>query len=194
MITYSYLNDGSISFGSQYSDELFKELFRQCSSGKFYVPNSFRHNPLANAAMKVTVSPSDQGYPLGSGDTYSLVAIDKEGKFKLVCHDPETFVKVFSGLIFNMKFEYVEGSVKLAPANYTCELKDSTVLSKTIGETVSFDVNSEPDTEPSKDFDINYALGISRKQEFVDYVKSFGIKIDESLSLKKLKNVVTANS
>ena len=55
---------------------------------------------------------------------------------------------------------------------------------------ISFDVNSSPDAETSKNFDMSYALSLSKKSEFIDYVNGFGFKFDESMNLKKLKNLL----
>lgn len=37
---------------------------------------------------------------------------------------------------------------------------------------------------------MSYALSLSKKSEFIDYVNGFGFKFDESMNLKKLKNLL----
>ncbi len=48
-------------------------------------------------------------------------------------------------------------------------------------------MNSSPDAETSKNFDMSYALSLSKKSEFIDYVNGFGFKFDESMNLKNLR-------
>ena len=55
---------------------------------------------------------------------------------------------------------------------------------------ISFDVNTTPDATPSNDFDMDYALALSKKSEFIEYVNGFGFKFDETMNLKKLKNLL----
>lgn len=194
MVSFNYNDDGTITLSSLYSDALFKELYNQCANGKYYVPNSFKHNPLVNALSRVSLSNQSFSDSIDNEDTYSLVAL-QGGRFKLVCHSGETFLKVFTGLVRGNNYEYVEGSVILAPANYTCELVDHGAVAQTEQvSAVSFDVNSEPDTSPSNDFNLEVALGFTRKHEFLEYVNSFGFKLNEKLSLSKLKNQIMTKS
>ncbi|AZV01495.1 hypothetical protein vBSflM004_106 [Shigella phage vB_SflM_004] len=55
---------------------------------------------------------------------------------------------------------------------------------------ISFDVNTSPESTPSNDFDMNYALSLSKKSDFIEYVNGFGFKLDETMNLKKLKNML----
>lgn len=167
-----------------------KELVNQCDRGLHYVPNSFKQKTIANNLMRVTVTTSNPNYDIDSESPYSLVALGESSQFKLVCHDSETFLKVFSNLIHNNKYGYVDGSVNFYPANYTCLLIDNMRSSKQEPTEISFDVNSSPDAETSNNFDMSYALSLSKKSEFIDYVNGFGFKFDESMNLKKLKNLL----
>lgn len=189
-VSFNYNSDGSVSINSPYANDLLKELVNQCDRGLHYVPNSFKQKTIANNLMRVTVTTSNPNYDFDSESPYSLVALGESSQFKLVCHDSETFLKVFSNLIHNNKYSYVDGSVNLYPANYTCLLIDNMRKSKQEPTEISFDVNSSPDAETSKNFDMSYALSLSKKSEFIDYVNGFGFKFDESMNLKKLKNLL----
>lgn len=189
-VSFNYNSDGSVSINSPYANDLLKELVNQCDRGLHYVQNSFKQKTIANNLMRVTVTASNPNYDFDSESPYSLVALGESSQFKLVCHDSETFLKVFSNLIHNNKCSYVDGSVNFYPANYTCLLVDNMRKSKQEPTEISFDVNSSPDAETSKDFDMSYALSLSKKSEFIDYVNGFGFKFDESMNLKKLKNLL----
>lgn len=190
-VSFNYNSDGSVSINSPYANDLLKELVNQCDRGLHYVQNSFKQKTIANNLMRVTVTASNQNYDFDSESPYSLVALGESSQFKLVCHDSETFLKVFSNLIHNNnKYSYVDGSVNFYPANYTCLLVDNMRKSKQEPTEISFDVNSSPDAETSKNFDMSYALSLSKKSEFIDYVNGFGFKFDESMNLKKLKNLL----
>ena len=189
-VSFNYNSDGSVSINSPYANDLLKELVNQCDRGLHYVQNSFKQKTIANNLMRVTVTASNQNYDFDSESPYSLVALGDSSQFKLVCHDSETFLKVFSNLIHNNKYSYVDGSVNFYPANYTCLLVDNMRKSKQEPTEISFDVNSSPDAETSKNFDMSYALSLSKKSEFIDYVNGFGFKFDESMNLKKLKNLL----
>lgn len=189
-VSFNYNSDGSVSINSPYANDLLKELVNQCDRGLHYVPNSFKQKTIANNLMRVTVTTSNPNYDIDSGSPYSLVALGELNQFKLVCHDSETFLKVFSNLIHNNKYSYVAGSVNFYPANYTCLLIDNMGSGKLEPTEISFDVNSSPDAETSKNFDMSYALSLSKKSEFIDYVNGFGFKFDESMNLKKLKNLL----
>ena len=189
-VSFNYNSDGSVSINSPYANDLLKELVNQCDRGLHYVPNSFKQKTIANNLMRVTVTTSNPNYDIDSGSPYSLVALGELNQFKLVCHDPETFLKVFSNLIHNNKYSYVDGSVNFYPANYTCLLIDNMGSGKTEPTEISFDVNSSPDAETGKNFDMSYALSLSKKSDFIDYVNGFGFKFDESMNLKKLKNLL----
>ena len=188
-VSFNYNSDGSVSINSPYANDLLKELVNQCDRGLHYVPNSFKQKTIANNLMRVTVTTSNPNYDIDSESPYSLVALGECSQFKLVCHDSETFLKVFSSLIHN-KYSYVDGSVNFYPANYTCLLIDNMRSSKQEPTEISFDVNSSPDAETSNNFDMSYALSLSKKSEFIDYVNGFGFKFDESMNLKKLKNLL----
>ena len=188
-VSFNYNSDGSVSINSPYANDLLKELVNQCDRGLHYVQNSFKQKTIANNLMRVTVTTSNPNYDFDSESPYSLVALGESSQFKLVCHDSETFLKVFSNLIHN-KYSYVDGSVNFYPANYTCLLTDNMRKSKQEPTEISFDVNSSPDAETSKNFDMSYALSLSKKSEFIDYVNGFGFKFDESMNLKKLKNLL----
>lgn len=189
-VSFNYNSDGSVSINSPYANDLLKELVNQCDRGLHYVPNSFKQKTIANNLMRVTVTTSNPNYDIDSGSPYSLVALGELNQFKLVCHDSETFLKVFSNLIHNNKYSYVDGSVNFYPANYTCLLIDNVGSGKLEPTEISFDVNSSPDAETGKNFDMSYALSLSKKSEFIDYVNGFGFKFDESMNLKKLKNLL----
>lgn len=189
-VSFNYNSDGSVSINSPYANDLLKELVNQCDRGLHYVQNSFKQKTIANNLMRVTVTTSNPNYDFDSESPYSLVALGESSQFKLVCHDSETFLKVFSNLIHNNKYSYVAGSVNFYPANYTCLLIDNMRKSKQEPTEISFDVNSSPDAETSKNFDMSYALSLSKKSEFIDYVNGFGFKFDESMNLKKLKNLL----
>lgn len=190
-VSFNYNSDGSVSINSPYANDLLKELVNQCGRGLHYVQNSFKQKTIANNLMRVTVTTSNPNYDFDSESPYSLVALGESSQFKLVCHDSETFLKVFSNLIHNNnKYSYVDGSVNFYPANYTCLLVDNMRKSKQEPTEISFDVNSSPDAETSKNFDMSYALSLSKKSEFIDYVNGFGFKFDESMNLKKLKNLL----
>lgn len=189
-VSFNYNSDGSVSINSPYANDLLKELVNQCDRGLHYVPNSFKQKTIANNLMRVTVTTSNPNYDIDSGSPYSLVALGELNQFKLVCHDSETFLKVFSNLIHNNKYRYVDGSVNFYPANYTCLLIDNMGSGKLEPTEISFDVNSSPDAETGKNFDMSYALSLSKKSEFIDYVNGFGFKFDESMNLKKLKNLL----
>lgn len=189
-VSFNYNSDGSVSINSPYANDLLKELVNQCDRGLHYVPNSFKQKTIANNLMRVTVTTSNPNYDIDSESPYSLVALGECSQFKLVCHDSETFFKVFSNLIHNNKYGYVDGSATFYPANYTCLLIDNMRSSKQEPTEISFDVNSSPDAETSNNFDMSYALSLSKKSEFIDYVNGFGFKFDESMNLKKLKNLL----
>lgn len=189
-VSFNYNSDGSVSINSPYANDLLKELVNQCDRGLHYVPNSFKQKTIANNLMRVTVTTSNPNYDIDSGSPYSLVALGELNQFKLVCHDSETFLKVFSNLIHNNKYSYVDGSVNFYPANYTCLLIDNMGSGKTEPTEIPFDVNSSPDAETGKNFDMSYALSLSKKSDFIDYVNGFGFKFDESMNLKKLKNLL----
>lgn len=189
-VSFNYNSDGSVSINSPYANDLLKELVNQCDRGLHYVPNSFKQKTIANNLMRVTVTTSNPNYDIDSGSPYSLVALGELNQFKLVCHDSETFLKVFSNLIHNNKYSYVDGSVNFYPANYTCLLIDNMGSGKTEPTEISFDVNSSPDAETGKNFDMSYALSLSKKSDFIDYVNGFGFKFDDSMNLKKLKNLL----
>lgn len=189
-VSFNYNSDGSVSINSPYANDLLKELVNQCDRGLHYVPNSFKQKTIANNLMRVTVTTSNPNYDIDSGSPYSLVALGELNQFKLVCHDSETFLKVFSNLIHNNKYSYVDGSVNFYPANYTCLLIDNMGSGKAEPTEISFDVNSSPDAETGKNFDMSYALSLSKKSDFIDYVNGFGFKFDESMNLKKLKNLL----
>lgn len=189
-VSFNYNSDGSVSINSPYANDLLKELVNQCDRGLHYVPNSFKQKTIANNLMRVTVTTSNPNYDIDNGSPYSLVALGELNQFKLVCHDSETFLKVFSNLIHNNKYSYVDGSVNFYPANYTCLLIDNMGSGKLEPTEISFDVNSSPDAETSKNFDMSYALSLSKKSEFINYVNGFGFKFDESMNLKKLKNLL----
>lgn len=189
-VSFNYNSDGSVSINSPYANDLLKELVNQCDRGLHYVPNSFKQKTIANNLMRVTVTTSNPNYDIDSGSPYSLVALGELNQFKLACHDSETFLKVFSNLIHNNKYSYVDGSVNFYPANYTCLLIDNMGSGKLELTEISFDVNSSPDAETSENFDMSYALSLSKKSEFIDYVNGFGFKFDESMNLKKLKNLL----
>ena len=189
-VSFNYNSDGSVSINSPYANDLLKELVNQCERGLHYVQNSFKQKSIANNLMRVTVTASNPNYDFDSESPYSLVALGESSQFKLVCHDSETFLKVFSNLIHNNKYSYVDGSVNFYQANYTCLLIDNMRKSKQEPTEISFDVNSSPDAETSKNFDMSYALSLSKKSEFIDYVNGFGFKFDESMNLKKLKNLL----
>lgn len=189
-VSFNYNSDGSVSINSPYANDLLKELVNQCERGLHYVQNSFKQKTIANNLMRVTVTTSNPNYDIDSGSPYSLVALGELNQFKLVCHDSETFLKVFSNLIHNNKYRYVDGSVNFYPANYTCLLIDNMGSGKLEPTEISFDVNSSPDAETGKNFDMSYALSLSKKSEFIDYVNGFGFKFDESMNLKKLKNLL----
>lgn len=189
-VSFNYNSDGSVSINSPYANDLLKELVNQCDRGLHYVPNSFKQKTIANNLMRVTVTSSNPNYDFDSESPYSLVALGESSQFKLVCHDSETFLKVFSNLIHNNKYSYVDGSVNFYLANYTCLLVDNMRKSKQEPTEISFDVNSSPEAETSKNFDMSYALSLSKKSEFIDYVNGFGFKFDESMNLKKLKNLL----
>lgn len=189
-VSFNYNSDGSVSINSPYANDLLKELVNQCERGLHYVQNSFKQKTIANNLMRVTVTTSNPNYDINSGSPYSLVALGELNQFKLVCHDSETFLKVFSNLIHNNKYSYVDGSVNFYPANYTCLLIDNMGSGKLEPTEISFDVNSSPDAETGKNFDMSYALSLSKKSAFIDYVNGFGFKFDESMNLKKLKNLL----
>lgn len=189
-VSFNYNSDGSVSINSPYANDLLKELVNQCDRGLHYVPNSFKQKTIANNLMRVTVTTSNPNYDIDSESPYSLVALGELNQFKLVCHDSEKFLKVFSNLIHNNKYRYVDGSVNFYPANYTCLLIDNMGSGKLEPTEISFDVNSSPDAETGKNFDMSYALSLSKKSEFIDYVNGFGFKFDESMNLKKLKNLL----
>ncbi|WBY53332.1 hypothetical protein [Escherichia phage REP7] len=189
-VSFNYNSDGSVSINSPYANDLLKELVNQCERGLHYVQNSFKQKTIANNLMRVTVTTSNPNYDIDSGSPYSLVALGELNQLKLVCHDSETFLKVFSNLIHNNKYSYVDGSVNFYPANYTCLLIDNMGSGRIEPTEISFDVNSSPDAETGKNFDMSYALSLSKKSEFIDYVNGFGFKFDESMNLKKLKNLL----
>ena len=161
-VSFNYNSDGSVSINSPYANDLLKELVNQCDRGLHYVQNSFKQKTIANNLMRVTVTASNPNYDFDSESPYSLVALGESSQFKLVCHDSETFLKVFSNLIHNNKYSYVDGSVNFYPANYTCLLVDNMRKSKQEPTEISFDVNSSPDAETSKNFDMSYALSLSK--------------------------------
>ena len=161
-VTFNYNGDGSVSINSPYANDLLKELVNQCDRGLHYVPNSFKQKTIANNLMRVTVTTSNPNYDIDSESPYSLVALGECSQFKLVCHDSETFLKVFSSLIHNNKYGYVDGSVNFYPANYTCLLIDNMRSSKQEPTEISFDVNSSPDAETSNNFDMSTHYHLAR--------------------------------
>lgn len=189
-VSFNYNGDGSVSITSPYSDDLLKELVNQCERGMHYVPNSFKQKTIANNLMRVTVQSMNPDYHIGDESPYSLMAMGENSEFKLVCHDSETFLKVFSNLIHNSKYSYVAGSTTFSPANYTCLVIDNMRGRESVSTEISFDVNTTPDATPSNDFDMSYALSLSKKSDFIDYVNGFGFKLDETMNLKKLKNML----
>lgn len=189
-VSFNYNSDGSVSVTSPYANDLLKELVNQCGRGMHYVPDTFKQKTIANNLMRVTVCNVNPSYDLSEECPYSLMALGAESKFKLVCHDAETFLKVFSNLIHNDKYTYVDGSVSFCPANYTCVLVDNMRSGGMTPTDISFDVNTTPDATPSNDFDMDYALALSKKSEFIEYVNGFGFKFDETMNLKKLKNLL----
>lgn len=189
-VSFNYNGDGSVSITSPYSDDLLKELVNQCERGMHYVPNSFKQKTIANNLMRVTVQSMNPDYNTDDESPYSLMALGVNSEFKLVCHDSETFFKVFSNLIHNGKYSYVGGSTTFSPANYTCVVIDNFRESESTATEISFDVNTSPDSTPSNDFDMSYALSLSKKSDFIEYVNGFGFKLDETMNLKKLKNIL----
>lgn len=189
-VNFNYNGDGSVSITSPYSDDLLKELVNQCERGMHYVPNSFKQKTIANNLMRVTVQSMNLDYNIDGESPYSLMALGVNSEFKLVCHDSETFFKVFSNLIHNGKYSYVAGSTTFSPANYTCVVIDNFRESESTATEISFDVNTSPDSTPSNDFDMSYALSLSNKSDFIEYVNGFGFKLDETMNLKKLKNIL----
>ncbi|URY12651.1 hypothetical protein [Shigella phage ESh21] len=189
-VSFNYNGDGSVSITSPYSDDLLKELVNQCERGMHYVPNSFKQKTISNNLMRVTVQSRNPDYTIDGESPYSLMALGANSEFKLVCHDSETFFKVFSNLIHNSKYSYVSGSTSFYPANYTCNLIDNMRERESIATEISFDVNTSPESTPSNDFDMSYALSLSKKSDFIDYVNGFGFKLDETMNLKKLKNML----
>lgn len=189
-VSFNYNGDGSVSITSPYSDDLLKELVNQCERGMHYVPNSFKQKTIANNLMRVTVQSMNPDYNIDDESPYSLMALGVNSEFKLVCHDSETFFKVFSNLIHNGKYSYVAGSTTFSPANYTCVVIDNLRESESTATEISFDVNTSPDSTPSNDFDMSYALSLSKKSDFIEYVNGFGFKLDETMNLKKLKNML----
>ncbi|UHS65409.1 hypothetical protein HP1_17 [Citrobacter phage vB_CbrM_HP1] len=189
-VSFNYNGDGSVSITSPYSDDLLKELVNQCERGMHYVPNSFKQKTIANNLMRVTVQSMNPDYNIDDESPYSLMALGVNSEFKLVCHDSETFFKVFSNLIHNGKYSYVGGSTTFSPANYTCVVIDNFRKSYETATEISFDVNTSPESTPSNDFDMSYALSMSKKSDFIDYVNGFGFKLDETMNLKKLKNML----
>lgn len=189
-VSFNYNGDGSVSITSPYSDDLLKELVNQCERGMHYVPNSFKQKTIANNLMRVTVQSMNPDYNIDDESPYSLMALGVNSEFKLVCHDSETFFKVFSNLIHNGEYSYVGGSTTFSPANYTCVVIDNFRESESTATEISFDVNTSPDSTPSNDFDMSYALSLSKKSDFIEYVNGFGFKLDETMNLKKLKNML----
>lgn len=189
-VSFNYNGDGSVSITSPYSDDLLKELVNQCERGMHYVPNSFKQKTIANNLMRVTVQSMNPDYNIDDESPYSLMALGVNSEFKLVCHDSETFFKVFSNLIHNDKYSYVGGSTTFSPANYTCVVIDNFRELESTATEISFDVNTSPDSTPSNDFDMSYALSLSKKSDFIEYVNGFGFKLDETMNLKKLKNML----
>lgn len=189
-VSFNYNGDGSVSITSPYSDDLLKELVNQCERGMHYVPNSFKQKTIANNLMRVTVQSMNPDYNIDDESPYSLMALGVNSEFKLVCHDSETFFKVFSNLIHNDKYSYVGGSTTFSPANYTCVVIDNFRESESTATEISFDVNTSPDSTPSNDFDMSYALSLSKKSDFIEYVNGFGFKLNETMNLKKLKNIL----
>lgn len=189
-VSFNYNGDGSVSITSPYSDDLLKELVNQCGRGMHYVPNSFKQKTIANNLMRVTVQCMNPAYNIDGESPYSLMALGGKSEFKLVCHDSETFFKVFSNLIHNEKYSYVEGSTNFSPANYTCVVIDNMREEDSTATEISFDVNTSPESTPSNDFDMSYALSLSKKSDFIEYVNGFGFKLDEAMNLKKLKNML----
>lgn len=189
-VSFNYNGDGSVSITSPYSDDLLKELVNQCERGMHYVPNSFKQKTIANNLMRVTVQSMNPDYNIDDESPYSLMALGVNSEFKLACHDSETFFKVFSNLIHNGKYSYVGGSTTFSPANYTCVVIDNFRESESTATEISFDVNTSPDSTPSNDFDMSYALSLSKKSDFIEYVNGFGFKLDETMNLKKLKNIL----
>lgn len=189
-VSFNYNGDGSVSITSPYSDDLLRELVNQCERGMHYVPNSFKQKTIANNLMRVTVQSMNPSYSIDGESPYSLMAMGSDSEFKLVCHDSETFFKVFSNLIHNSKYSYVEGSTTFSPANYTCIVIDNLRELEDTATEISFDVNTSPEATPSNDFDMNYALALSKKSDFIEYVNGFGFKFDETMNLKKLKNML----
>ncbi|QBP33177.1 hypothetical protein Silverhawkium_gp91 [Shigella phage Silverhawkium] len=189
-VSFNYNGDGSVSITSPYSDDLLRELVNQCERGMHYVPNSFKQKTIANNLMRVTVQSMNPSYSIDGESPYSLMAMGSDSEFKLVCHDSETFFKVFSNLIHNSKYSYVEGSTTFSPANYTCIVIDNLRELEDTATEISFDVNTSPESTPSNDFDMNYALALSKKSDFIEYVNGFGFKFDETMNLKKLKNML----
>ena len=189
-VSFNYNGDGSVSITSPYSDDLLKELVNQCERGMHYVPNSFKQKTIANNLMRVTVQSMNPDYNIDDESPYSLMALGVNSEFKLVCHDSETFFKVFSNLIHNGKYSYVGGSTTFSPANYTCVVIDNFRESESTATEISFDVNTSPDSTPSNDFDMSYALSLSKKSDFIEYINGFGFKLDEAMNLKKLKNIL----
>lgn len=189
-VSFNYNGDGSVSITSPYSDDLLKELVNQCERGMHYVPNSFKQKTIANNLMRVTVQSMNPDYNIDDESPYSLMALGVNSEFKLVCHDSETFFKVFSNLIHNGKYSYVGGSTTFSPANYTCVVIDNFRKSYETATEISFGVNTSPESTPSNDFDMSYALSMSKKSDFIDYVNGFGFKLDETMNLKKLKNML----
>nr|HAU5726699.1 hypothetical protein [Citrobacter freundii] len=189
-VSFNYNGDGSVSITSPYSDDLLKELVNQCERGMHYVPNSFKQKTIANNLMRVTVQSMNPDYNIDDESPYSLMSLGVNSEFKLVCHDSETFFKVFSNLIHNDKYSYVGGSTTFSPANYTCVVIDNFRESESTATEISFDVNTSPDSTPSNDFDMSYALSLSKKSDFIEYVNGFGFKLDETMNLKKLKNML----
>ena len=189
-VSFNYNGDGSVSITSPYSDDLLKELVNQCERGMHYVPNSFKQKTIANNLMRVTVQSMNPDYNIDDESPYSLMALGVNSEFKLVCHDSETFFKVFSNLIHNDKYSYVGGYTTFSPANYTCVVIDNFRESESTATEISFDVNTSPDSTPSNDFDMSYALSLSKKSDFIEYVNGFGFKLDETMNLKKLKNML----
>ena len=189
-VSFNYNGDGSVSITSPYSDDLLKELVNQCERGMHYVPSSFKQKTIANNLMRVTVQSRNPDYTIDGESPYSLMALGANSEFKLVCHDSETFFKVFANLIHNSKYSYVSGSTSFYPANYTCNLIDNMRERESIATEISFDVNTSPESTPSNDFDMSYALSLSKKSDFIDYVNGFGFKLDETMNLKKLKNML----
>ncbi|AZV01494.1 hypothetical protein vBSflM004_105 [Shigella phage vB_SflM_004] len=109
-VSFNYNGDGSVSITSPYSDDLLKWLDLHCGRGMHYVPNSFKQKTIANNLMRVTVQSMNPDYNIDGESPYSLMALGANSEFKLVCHDSETFFKVFSNLIHNAKYSYVAGS------------------------------------------------------------------------------------